>query len=119
MIFDTSQEGLLTLFISYQAVLLEHIWDINRERRTGIESSQAHEFLRQTGDIKLMRSRASVINFLNKMVEEGVLSFEEREKRGGPYKVYFPEMSREEYENHVVETITAKLEEVFPSIKGI
>ena len=119
MKFDTSQEGLLTLFISYQAALLEHIWDINRDKRMGTESSQAHEFLRQTGDRKLMRSRASVINFLNKMVEEGVLSYEDRAKRGGHYKVYFPEMSREEFENHVVETITTKLEEVFPSIKGM
>ena len=119
MIFDTSQEGLLTLFISYQAALLEHIWDINRDRRTGTESSQAHEFLRQTGDRKQMRSRASVINFLNKMVEEGVLSYEDRAKKGGNYKVYFPEMSREEFEIYVVKSIITKLEEVFPSIKGI
>ncbi|MFX0206832.1 MAG: hypothetical protein ACFFDT_12670 [Candidatus Hodarchaeota archaeon] len=114
MIFDTSKEGLLTLFSPYQATLLEHIWDINRDRRTGIESRQAHELLRQTGDRKLMRSRASVINFLNDMVEEGVLSYEDRTKIGGHYKVYFPKMDREQFAQHVVETIITKLKEIFP-----
>jgi hypothetical protein len=38
MKFDTSEEGLLTLFKPYQAALLEHIWGLNGESRVGITS---------------------------------------------------------------------------------
>jgi hypothetical protein len=30
--FDTKQEGLRTLFKPYQALLMEHIWDLNGAR---------------------------------------------------------------------------------------
>jgi len=116
MKFDTSENGLQTLFKQYQAALLEHIWELNDPDRTGITSGQAYKFLQDHPDSK---SRASVIIFLNDMVEEGVLSYEERTKRGGPYKVYLPEMSREEFEIYIVKSIITKLEEVFPSIKGM
>ncbi len=33
MKFDTKQEGLRTLFKPYQALLMEHIWDLNGARR--------------------------------------------------------------------------------------
>lgn len=117
MKFDTSQKGLLTLFKPYQVALLEHIWDINRADRTGLTSGQAHEFLQLTGDRELMMSRASVIFFLNDIVDEGVLSYEERTGKGGHHRVYYPEMNREEFASYVTVTITNKLEEVFPSVE--
>ena len=64
-------------------------------------------------------SRAAVIMFLNKMVEEGILSHEERTKRGGHYKIYFPKMNKDQFAQHAIKTITRKLEEVFPSIQVI
>jgi len=70
MKFDTSEKGLLTLFKPYQAALLEHIWKINNPGRVGITSGQAYEFLKGHPDSK---SRASVILFLNEVVEKGVL----------------------------------------------
>ena len=110
MKFDTSQEGLLTLFKPYQAVLLEHIWKLNNPSRTGITSGQAHEFLQNHPDKK---SRASVIYFLNDMVEEGVLTYEERTGKGGYHRVYYPKMDRKQFAKHVTKTITDKLHEVF------
>ena len=110
MIFDTSEKGLLTLFKSYQAALLEHIWKINNPERTGITSGQAHEFLKDHPDSK---SRALLIFFMNNMVEEGVLEYEEKSGKGGYHKVYYPKMNREQFAQRVVETITNKLEEVF------
>lgn len=115
MKFDTSREGLHTLYKPYQAAILEHIWDLNIEDRTGMTSAQVHVFLQQTGVRELMRSRASVTFFLDDMVEEGVLGYEERSGKGGYHRVYFPAMDREQFADHVVETITNKLREVFPS----
>ncbi len=111
MKFDTSEKGLLTLFKPYQAALLEHIWELNNPHRIGITSGQAYEFLKDNPDSK---SRASVIFFLNDMVEEGVLTYEEESGKGGYHRVYYPKMNREQFARHVVETITDKLNEVFP-----
>jgi len=115
MKFDTSREGLHTLYKPYQAAILEHIWDLNIEDRTGMTSAQVHVFLQQTGVRELMRSRASVTFFLDDMVEEGVLGYEERSGKGGYHRVYYPAMDREQFADHIVETITNKLREVFPS----
>ena len=113
MLFDLSQKGLLTLFKPYQAALMEHIWKLNNPERTGITSGQAYEFLMGHPDSK---SRASYIFFMNELVEEGVLEYEEESGKGGYHKVYYPKMSREQFARYVVETITDKLNEVFPEV---
>jgi predicted transcriptional regulator len=112
MKFDTSGKGLLTLFKPYQAILLEHIWKLNNPSRTGITSSQAHEFLQNHPDRK---SRATVIFFLNDMVEDGILDYEEESGKGGYHRVYYPRMDREQFAKYVVDTITDKLKQVFPN----
>ena len=111
MKFDTSEKGLLTIFRPYQAALLEHIWKSNEDDRVGIASSQAYEFLKNHPDSK---SRASAIFFLDSMVEEGVLEYEEKSGKGGYHRIYYPKMNREQFAQHVVKTITKKLAEIFP-----
>jgi hypothetical protein len=113
MRLDTSKEGLHTLFKPYQAALLEHIWKLNNPSRTGITSGQAHEFLQETGDPEMMKSRASVIFFLNDMVDEGVLDYEEESGKGGFHRVYYSKMDRKQFAEHVTKTVTDKLHEVF------
>jgi len=115
MIFDTSQEGLLTLFKPYQALLLEHIWDLNSDDRVGINSGEAYRFLQGCPE---RRSRASVIVFLNDMVEEGVLEYEDVSGKGGYHRVYYPKMNREQFAKYVVKTITEKMAEIFPSVQS-
>lgn len=116
MKFDTSEEGLLTLFKPYQAVLLEHLWELNENERVGQNSGQAHKFLQDKPEKK---SRASVIFFLNDMVEEGVLEYEERTGKGGHHRVYYPKINRDEFADYVVRKITSKLKEVFPNAKKL
>ena len=94
MKFDTSENGLQTLFRPYQVALLEHIWELNESESIGINSRQAYRFLQGHPDSK---SRASVINFLNDMVEEGVLTYEERTGKGGYHRVYYQNMNREQF----------------------
>jgi len=112
MKFDMSERGLLTLFKPYQAALMEQIWKLNNPGRTGITSGQAYEFMKDHPDSK---SRASLIFFLNDMVEEGVLEYEEKTGKGGYHRVYYPKMNRKQFAQHVVKTITEKLVEIFPS----
>ena len=115
MKFNTSKDGLHTMFRPYQAALLEHIWGLNSETRTGLTSSQAYTFLWQTSDRELRKSRASVIFSLNDMVDNGILEYEEESGKGGYHRVYYPKMDKEEFAKHVKKTITDKLAEVFPS----
>ena len=114
MKFNTSQKGLYTLFKPYQSALLEHIWGLNSQTRTGLTSSQAYTFLWQTDNRELRKSRASVIFSLNDMVDDGTLEYEEKSGKGGYHRVYYPAMNREEFAKHVKKTITNKLNEVFP-----
>ena len=114
MKFDTSKEGLHTLFKPYQAALLEHIWTLNKPSRTGITSGIAHQFLQQNNDPEIRKSRAAVIFFLNDMVDEGVLDYEEKSGKGGYHRVYYPKMNRKQFANYVTKTITDKLHKVFP-----
>ena len=110
MKFDTTQKGLLTIFKPYQAALLEHIWKLNNPSRTGVTSNKAHKFLLDHPDKK---SRASVINSLNDMVDEGILSYEEESGKGGYHRVYYPKMDRKQFSEHAAKTITDKLHEIF------
>jgi hypothetical protein len=110
MKFDTTENGLHTLFKPYQALLMEHIWELNRTGRVGINSAKAHRFLQDTPERK---SRAAVILFLNDMVDDGILEFEERSGKGGYHRVYYPKMDRGEFAVYVTELIKEKLKEVF------
>ena len=52
--------------------------------RIGITTVQAYEFLKDHPDSK---SRAAATFFLNEMVEEGVLEYEEKSGKGGYHRV--------------------------------
>ena len=116
MKFDTKREGLETLFKPYQALLLEWIWELNENQRKGVTSGQAHRFLLETSESK---SRVSVIFFLNDLVEEMILTYEERTGKGGHHRVYFPKMNREEFSAYVVGSINEKLKKIFPRYEKI
>lgn len=60
-------------------------------------------------------SRASVIFFLDDMVEEGVLEYETETGKGGHHRVYFPAMMPKQFESYVTKVIMDKLQEVFAS----
>jgi len=111
MKFDIKQEGLHTLFKPYQAILLEWIWELNEDDRVGVNSGQAHVYLQSTPEAK---SRASVIFFLNELVEEGILTYEERTGKGGHHRVYYPKLNKDEFSDFITEIIHEKLEKVFP-----
>jgi predicted transcriptional regulator len=110
MKFDMMQEGLLAVFKSYQATLMEHIWDQNLKEKVGITSGEAHKLLKDNPERK---SRASVIIFLNNMVEEGILGYELKTGKGGYHRVYYPLMDRDGFQKFISEKINGKLEKLF------
>lgn len=100
------------MFKPYQALLLEHLWELNGDGRKGINSGQAYKFLQDKPEKK---SRASVIFFLNDMVDEGILDYEERTGKGGYHRVYYPNMNQKEFAVHISKLINEKLKTLYPN----
>jgi hypothetical protein len=119
MKFDSSKNGLEAMFKPYQAALLERIWALNEGE--GFTSGEAYNHLSDSG-VKMKGtgrapSRASVIFFLNDMVEEGVLGYYEKPGKGGYHRVYNPVMNKEQFGRHVYSTLTGKLRAMFPWLR--
>ncbi len=111
MKLDTTKSGLDSLFKPYQGLLLEHIWSLNENEKVAVGSGRAHVYLLGTSEAK---SRASVIFFLNDMVDEGVLGFDDKTGKGGHHRLYYPKMSRAQFAEHAVTQIVGGVAKAFP-----
>ena len=81
--FDLAKEGLLCVLKPYQAEVMRLFW----RTETPHDSRSVYNHL-QTADVEGAKSRASVIKFLNHMVDEGFLDYEEKTTKGGHKRVY-------------------------------
>ena len=85
---DLSETGLGMFFKPYQISSLELLWS-NKETMSSRQVwAQVNEKL--TGTI----SRASIINFLNASVENGLLDYTEITGKGGYRRLYTPKRSK-------------------------
>jgi len=102
---DLRKSGLSMLFKPYQKYLLEHIWNkVSTDEPIG--SRKAHD-LNQTTDDK--KSRASLIFFLNDMVDEGILGWHDRTGKGGHHRLYYPLMTEEQFWTRIARNVHMKL----------
>lgn len=104
---NLGKSGLTMLFKPYQQYLLEHIWN-NVSTDKPIGSGKAHDFIQKTDDKK---SRASVIFFLNDMVDEGVIGWHDGTGKGGHHRLYYPLMTEEQFWKHIAKNVHKKLVE--------
>ena len=81
--FDLSQKGLLCVLKPYQVEIFRHFWDTQKP----LDSRTVHSSLLEA-EVEGARSRAAVILFLNEMVDEGFLDYEEKTTKGGIKRVY-------------------------------
>ena len=59
-------------------------------------------------------SRASIINFLNNMVDEGLLDYEDATGKGGHHRVYSMRFTEQEFKTQIVAQIISRLLEEYP-----
>jgi len=83
MKLDLDKDGLEMALPPWQLELMRWIWNTDRE----IDTRAAYNHLQES---PTPMSRASAINFLNKMAEEGYLIYRETTTKGGHKRLYKP-----------------------------
>lgn len=108
---DTSSEGLAMVLKDYQEVALYYLW-----RLDGDGASSRDVWMQVNEDLKGKRtiSRASIINFLNSMVDEGVLNYTETTGKGGHRRIYSAKYNEAEFKEYVAKVVLNNLLRDFP-----
>lgn len=109
--FDPDGEGLRKVLRDYQEESLRFVWE---KGEVGVSSRETwfhvNEVLPETKSI----SRASIINFLNAMVDEGVLNYRETTGKGGYRRIYSPKFDESAFKTYVAKTVIESLLRDFP-----
>lgn len=95
----------------YQEVALKYIWRID-----GRGASSRDVWTQVNKDLTGIRtiSRASIINFLNSMVDEGVLNYNEITGKGGHRRIYSAKYNEAEFKQYVAKVVLKNLLRDFP-----
>jgi predicted transcriptional regulator len=109
--FDPAQSGLRKTLREYEEIALRYIWDVGDE---GAGSGKAWMYVNEQLKGGKSISRASVIFFLNRMVDEGVLGFRDATGKGGHHRIYVPNLDEEGYKKYIVETLIKSVAKDFP-----
>jgi len=109
---DTGNSGLAMVLKDYQEEALRLIWSKKGE---GSSSRQVWMGVNKRLDGRRSISRASVINFLNAMVDDGVLDYEEITGKGGYRRIYSARLDEKAYKRYIAETVLKNLLRDFPN----
>jgi hypothetical protein len=108
---DTSGEGLAMVLKDYQEVALRYLW-----RLDGEGASSRDVWVQVNDDLMGKRtiSRASIINFLNSMVDEGVLNYTEITGKGGHRRIYSAKYDEAGFKQYIAKVVLGNLLRDFP-----
>ena len=109
--FNPEGTGLAKVLKDYQIEALKLVWE------NGEEGINSREVWQQTNIVLKGRrtiSRASIINFLNAMVDEGVHNYKEETCRGGYRRIYSPKLDEQGFKKHIAKTVILSLMKDFP-----
>ena len=109
--FDPAGEGFAKVLRDYQVESMRLVWE---REDTGVISREVWQ--RVNEQLRGMRtiSRASIINFLNYMVDEGVLNYKEETCKGGVRRIYFPRLNEREFKKYIARMVLTSLTRDFP-----
>ena len=108
---DPSQQGLRKTLREYEELALRYIWEKGEEGATSAPTwITVNERL---GEGKTI-SRASIIYFLNRMVDQGVLSWRGATVKGGHHRIYVTNLDEVEYRKYILRTVIKSMMTDFP-----
>jgi len=111
LVFDPKASGLFKVFRDYQEATLRYVWKMEGK---GVTSRMVHTHVNEGFDDGRSISRASIINFLNAMVDEGVLDFVEETGKGGYHRVYRAKLDEAGFKRALAESVFSSLLRDFP-----
>jgi len=109
--FDPSKQELRKTLKEYEEVGLRHVWSLGEG---GVGSGKTWEAVNERLGPDKSISRASVIFFLNRMVDQGVLDYRSATGKGGYHRVYYPVMDERGYKKYLLKTVVKSLLRDFP-----
>ena len=110
-IFDPSKTGLRKTLKKYEEQALRYIWETGDE---GAGSGATWRALNERlGEGKSI-SRASIIFFLNKMVDQGVLSWRDATGKGGHHRIYITKLDESGYKKYIARSLLESVAKDFP-----
>ncbi len=109
--FDPIKHGLQKTLKEYEEAALRNIWSIGKK---GMGSTETWIAVNETVDPSKKVSRASVILFLNRMVDQRVLNYRTATGKGGYHRIYYPIMDEKSYKKHIMKTIVESMLRDFP-----
>jgi hypothetical protein len=109
--FDPLGSGLRKTLKEYQELALRFVWEVGEE---GANSGDVWRAVNERLGEGRSISRASVIFFLNDMVDDGVLGFREATGKGGHHRVYVTKLDEEGYKKYLLRTVIESMMRDFP-----
>ena len=109
--FKPAEKGLRKTLKEYEELALRHIWGVGEE---GAGSGKTWEHVNEELGPGMSISRASLIFFLNRLVDQGVLGFRDATGKGGHHRIYVLRLDERGYKKYVVRTIFESVAEDFP-----
>lgn len=111
LVFDPNKSGFEKVLRDYQIESLRAVWENAEE---GMTSRDVYRYVNDALEAGKTISRASIINFLNSMSDEGVLTYQEETCKGGMRRKYFPKLSEREFEMKIGKDVIDSLLMDFP-----
>jgi len=106
---DTGKENLEMFFKDWQVESLRYLWRVQPE---GANSRAV--WVNVNESLQGSISRASIINYLNHLVDEGLLIYTEITGKGGYQRVYTMKYGETEFKQHIAGLIITKLLKEYP-----
>ncbi len=110
--FDHSKHGLRKTLKEYEEIALRYIW---AQGEKGASTGRTWKAVKEALDPDKSISRASVILFLSRMADQGVLGYRSATGKGGHHRVYYPIMDERGYKKHLLKTVVESLMRDFPA----
>jgi len=107
--FNPSVSGLSKVFRDYQILAMRVLWE-----GEGLGSGPVHARVNERLGEDQSVSRASIIQFLNKMVDEDALNYIDEPGRGGYHRVYSPKLDERGFVKELVRSLISSLMKDYP-----
>lgn len=115
MILNTQGNEWESILKPYQIVAMKYLWREDVEHGSSKDVYDAVNAEMGANSI----SRASIINSMNMLVDEGIVSFHEITGKGGHRRIYKPVFDETETKRFLVKKFVDKLDEIFPETRKI